>query len=69
MENEPTPMLALSPVETARALGIHRSRIFAAIRAGELRAHAIGNKSKIWRDDIEQWFKAQPLTKRRKADG
>jgi excisionase family DNA binding protein len=60
----PAP-LALSPVEAATALGVHRRKIFEAIRSGELSAHRIGAASRIWIADIEAWFRKLPLTKRK----
>jgi hypothetical protein len=56
----PEIMLALSPTDTARALGIRLERVREAIRDRKLIVRKLGMKHRISVRDIEQWFQSWP---------
>lgn len=54
---ESVATLAYTPAEAARALGIHRRYIDAAIKAGELKRSRFGVKSILLTPDILDWVR------------
>jgi hypothetical protein len=54
---------AATPRACARVFSIPQHRIYAAIKAGELVAHAIGRKSILLFSDVRDWIRAHPSTK------
>ena len=66
-----TPPIAMSPAEAARLAGIGRTRLYAAIGAGELPSLKLGSRRLVRRADLEVWLNrfvcaspAQPKTPR-----
>jgi putative molybdopterin biosynthesis protein len=51
-----TESLALSPEQAAKALSLGRTKIFALLRAGELKALKIGARTLIRRVDLEAFL-------------
>ena len=61
------PRLALSPDEAAESTGLARSRIFAAIRNGEITARRDTKRTLIELGELQRWLRTFP-TKGRKPD-
>lgn len=53
--------ISLPVVEAAEAVGVSRSYLDGAIKAGDLIAHKAGNKVLVDVDDLRAWFKALPV--------
>jgi excisionase family DNA binding protein len=53
--------LSISIDEARRQTGIGRTRIFAEIKAGNLRAHKIGRRTVIILDDLHAWLQSSPV--------
>jgi hypothetical protein len=61
-------LLALSPIQTARALGIRPERVNEAIDAGHLIVRQLGTKRRIavfGPDGIQEWFLSWPRAARK----
>jgi excisionase family DNA binding protein len=56
----PEVRLAYRPDDAARAAGLGRVTIFAAIKRGELRARKVGRATIITADDLQRWIDALP---------
>jgi excisionase family DNA binding protein len=52
--------LAMTIAEACAASRIGRTRIYEAIRAGELRARKHGKRTLILADDLRQWLESLP---------
>ena len=50
--------LAYSPAGAARALGISKSRVYAAVKDGYLTCRRIGNRSLISAQQLDTWFQS-----------
>jgi excisionase family DNA binding protein len=61
------PRFSLTPDETAESTGFSRTRIFQAIRDGELTARKDGKATVIETDEILRWLRSLP-TRGRVAD-
>ena len=56
-----TPRLSLTPSELAQSAGVGRSRIFKAIRDGELEAHKAGPRTTLIEvEAARRWIKSLP---------
>lgn len=55
-----TEILAYTPVGAASASGTSRTGIFAAIRAGELKARKKGRRTIIRAEDLKAWVDSFP---------
>jgi hypothetical protein len=55
------PRLALTPQEAALSTGLARTRIFEAIRAGELRARGAGKATVIEFQELSRWIQSLPV--------
>jgi hypothetical protein len=67
----PSDVLALSPAQTAAALGIRPERVADAIRSGELVVRTIGPKRRIavhGAGGIQAWFESWPVATERKTN-
>jgi hypothetical protein len=61
MHDDSLPRLALTPVELAQSAGVGRTRVFQAIRAGELVARKAGTKTTIIEiDAAREWIRSLP---------
>jgi hypothetical protein len=61
MDATPLPRLALTPIELAQSAGVGRTRVFEAIRAGELVARKAGTKTTIIEiDAAREWIRSLP---------
>ena len=61
----PTVLLALSPHDSARALGIAYQRVHYAILSGDLTVYALGAKRRILTSQLEAWVKTWPVVARK----
>jgi excisionase family DNA binding protein len=52
--------IALGIVQAARTSGTSRSRIYEALKSGELRAKKLGRRTVILRSDLEAWIGSLP---------
>jgi len=59
----PTQRRAMSVATFCRRYGLGRTRTYAELKAGRLRAHKIGKRTIITLDDAEQWLSQLPLMK------
>ena len=53
--------LAMTIAEACAASRIGRTRVYEAIRAGELRARKHGKRTLILADDLRQWLERLPV--------
>ena len=53
------PVLAVSPNEAARMLGIGRTMLYALMGEGEIRYSKMGSRTLIRVAELERWLKAQ----------
>ncbi|WP_456796832.1 helix-turn-helix domain-containing protein [Bradyrhizobium sp. USDA 4473] len=61
----PRVYLALSPTQTATALGLHTDVVYAAIRNGELGPlYQHGSKNRLLASDVEAWVRGWKTAKR-----
>jgi excisionase family DNA binding protein len=60
-------ILALSPDEAAAAVGVSRSRMYWALRRGELTAYRDSKRTLIEPAELQRWIRAMP-TRGRKPD-
>jgi hypothetical protein len=58
-----TDQIAHTIGDAARRSTICRTSIFAAIKAGQLRAHKIGKRTVILDEDLRSWLSASPVSK------
>jgi excisionase family DNA binding protein len=63
------PRFSLTPDETAESTGFSRTRIFQAIRDGELTARKDGKATVIETDEILRWLRSLPTRGRQPASG
>jgi excisionase family DNA binding protein len=56
-----TPPIAYAPEDAAAATGVSRTRIFEAIRDGELTARKAGRATIIEFDDLAAWVRSLPV--------
>jgi len=54
------PRLGLSPDETAVACAVSRTRVFEAIRKGELKARKGGKSTIIEVEEAQRWLRSMP---------
>lgn len=54
------PPLARGPDDSARVAGCGRTKIFEAIKAGELKARKLGRKTLILDSDLRAWLASLP---------
>ena len=54
---------AYSPVEAAKATSICRTRIFAALRKGELQGRKLGRRTIILAEDLERYLASLPAAR------
>jgi excisionase family DNA binding protein len=54
------PRLSFTPDEAAESTGFSRTRIFAAIRGGELTARKCGRSTIIEIDELARWLRSLP---------
>jgi excisionase family DNA binding protein len=54
------PRLGLNPDEAATAAGVNRTKIFQAIREGELTARKSGKLTIIELSELQRWLRALP---------
>ena len=59
------PRFALTPDEAAQSTGFSRTRIFQAIRAGEITARKDGKAIVIETDELLRWLRSLPTRGRR----
>ena len=59
------PRFSLTPDEAAESTGFSRTRIFQAIREGELTARKDGKATVIKTDEILRWLRSLPTRGRR----
>jgi excisionase family DNA binding protein len=52
--------IALTIAEACSASRIGRTRLYEAIRAGELRARKHGKRTLVLNDDLRQWLESLP---------
>jgi len=57
----PEVFLALSPRQTASALGVHYNRVAEAIADGALVVRCSGSKRRISTAEIAKWFETWPV--------
>jgi hypothetical protein len=55
--------LAFTPEQAGVVSGRSRSRVFLAIKRGELAAHKDGKATVIERDELARWIKSFPVRK------
>lgn len=68
VKREPTkPPIAYTVPELAEATGISTSSIYAAIRAGDLRAKFVGRKSVVEIEVAQAWVRSLPDSPERGA--
>jgi hypothetical protein len=60
---KPLPRLGLSPDETAIACAVSRTRVFEAIRKGELKALKAGKSTVIEVEEAQRWLRSMPFRK------
>lgn len=53
--------LARGPDASARKAGCGRTKIFEAIKNGDLKAHKLGRKTLIFDADLRRWLASLPL--------
>ncbi|WP_426437807.1 helix-turn-helix domain-containing protein [Bradyrhizobium genosp. P] len=63
--SETVEPIALSQVSAAKALGISRNKVNAAVRAGELTARRHGIYVVIERTELQRWVDTWPIVERR----
>jgi excisionase family DNA binding protein len=61
------PRLSFTPDEAALSTGFSRTRIFQAIRGGELTARKDGKATVIEKDELLRWLRSLP-TRGRKSE-
>jgi excisionase family DNA binding protein len=61
------PPIAYAPPEAARVIGRSRTRIFAAIRDGELVARKDGGRTLIEHEELCRWVRSLPTIGREPA--
>jgi hypothetical protein len=54
------PRISLTPEESALSTGLAKSRIFDAIRRGELKARGAGKSTIIEFDELRRWIGSLP---------
>jgi excisionase family DNA binding protein len=54
------PRIALTPDEAAASAAVSRTRIFAAIKAGELTCRKTGKATLIETDELRRWVRSLP---------
>jgi hypothetical protein len=54
------PRISLTPEESALSTGLARSRIFEAIRRGELTARGAGKSTIIEFEELKRWINSLP---------
>ncbi|MET4290931.1 excisionase family DNA binding protein [Bradyrhizobium sp. LB8.2] len=59
------PIIAVSPVQAAKLLGIDARHIANAVRSQELPAHQRGQAVRVTLHQLEQWIESWPHPKRR----
>jgi excisionase family DNA binding protein len=55
--------VGLSPDEAAAAAGVTRTRIYGALRAGDLAAHKAGKQTIIEPSELQRWVQSLPAWK------
>lgn len=58
-------VISLPVVEAAKSVGVSRSYIDQAIKAGDLVARKAGNKVLVGVDDLRDWFTALPVAEKK----
>lgn len=61
--NDQTTRIAYPPAQAAIAAGRTRTRIFGAIKSGELKAHKDGKATLIEHDELMRWVRSLPVVK------
>jgi excisionase family DNA binding protein len=61
MKISPGDPIALTVDQVADLIGFGRSRIFEAIKAGELPVRTILGRRRVLRTDLELWLRNQPV--------
>jgi excisionase family DNA binding protein len=56
---ETTERLALTPSETAKALGLSRTKLYELLRSGELPSRRIGRVLRVPKSAITRWLESQ----------
>ena len=59
--------ISLPVVDAAKSVGVSRSYLDGAIKAGDLIAHKAGNKVLVDVDDLRAWLKALPVVEKKSA--
>jgi hypothetical protein len=67
LDNNLPPPIAYTPPDAARIIGRSRTRIFAAIRDGELVARKDGGRTLIEHDELCRWVRSLPTIGRESA--
>ena len=57
------PIIAYSVEDAGNAVGLSRTRIFEAIKSGELEARKAGRATIIEADELRRWIKSMPVRK------
>jgi excisionase family DNA binding protein len=61
--------VAIAPSRAAECLGLHRSKIDAAVRAGDLRVYTLGLARRILVCDLIEWVRSWKIAQGRKRHG
>ena len=57
------PIISYSVEDAGNAVGLSRTRIFEAIKSGELEARKAGRATIIEADELRRWIKSMPVRK------
>ena len=60
MDAQNPNIVAFGVTDAARYAALGRSTLYNAISAGELRAHKIGKRTIVMRDDLHAWLVSHP---------
>lgn len=60
-------VISLPVTAAAESVGVSRSYLDQAIKAGDLVAHKAGNKVLVDVEDLRAWFKALPVVEKKSA--